>query len=38
MIQTVSMLATLEQEKMDLKKSSDRLLRKVNILKADSDR
>ena len=36
--QTVALLATMDEEKTELKKSSDRLLRKVDLLKEDTDR
>merc|ERR1719209_1949310 len=35
---TVGLLATLEQDKADLKRTSDRLVRKIELLKGDADK
>ena len=34
----MGLLATLEQDKADLKRTSERLVRKVELLKSDADR
>ena len=34
----MGLLATLEQDKADLKRTSDRLVRKIELLKGDADK